>query len=311
MRRNFKKMVVCFTACALLAGGTSAPIYGESSHMHSAKMTKSKTEEERGLFPEVETKDATCKKNHKEKKPNRKPVVDVETSVAEKPVKDHEPQVEKPNWQGCPTWPDWMENLKEFPMPEWIVKPCEKPVVNVETSAVEKPCKKPHSERPCENPKVVETPAAEKPVVGNGTHTKWPNKPVCTPSSENTEVSEENQEQQVSETSEDNQETPRKKLEKSSKKSKTKRKIKKILLRKNKFVTLSLDRATYYKDTTVAVKDSEGDKVKASILKKTKKQIVLKVTGLEKNEKYSVTVDGVKAKGEKTYSSMSKTFTTK
>ena len=72
-----------------------------------------------------------------------------------------------------------------------------------------------------------------------------------------------------------------------------------------------MSNSTYYKNTTVSVTDSDGDKVKATILKKTKGKIKLKVKSLEKNEDYSVTVKGVKAKGENTYSSVSKTFTAK
>ena len=63
-----------------------------------------------------------------------------------------------------------------------------------------------------------------------------------------------------------------------------------------------------YKDIAVTVKDKDGNELAATIIKKTKSQIKIKVDGLKKGEKYSYTVSGIKLKKEKNFGSVSGTF---
>lgn len=78
-----------------------------------------------------------------------------------------------------------------------------------------------------------------------------------------------------------------------------------------KFVILKTNGAAYYKDATVIVKDANGKELPAKIVKKAKGNIKVQITGLKKGQTYTVTVNGVKTKKEKNYSSISKTFKVK
>ena len=136
-----------------------------------------------------------------------------------------------------------------------------------------------------------------------------PEKPECTQTPENVteEGSEivETTENQLDVDSADIEETVKPSKEKANK---SKKKILKATVGKNKKVTFAMNNVTY-KDAEVTVTDSDGDEVKATIVKKTKNKLTLRIKSMKKDEKYTVTVDGVKAKGEKKYSSVSKTFT--
>ena len=72
-----------------------------------------------------------------------------------------------------------------------------------------------------------------------------------------------------------------------------------------------MNNVTYSKDMEINVTDSDGEEVKATVVKKTRKKLMLKIKGISKDEKYTVTVEGVKTKGEDEFSAVSKTFTLK
>ena len=76
-------------------------------------------------------------------------------------------------------------------------------------------------------------------------------------------------------------------------------------------VTIKMSAATFYKEATVEVTDTEGEELDATIVKKTRNAIKVKVEGLEKGEKYKVTINGVKTKKEKNYSTVTKTVKAK
>lgn len=78
-----------------------------------------------------------------------------------------------------------------------------------------------------------------------------------------------------------------------------------------KFVTLKMKSKAYYKDATVTIRDADGNVYDAKIVKKSKGNIKVRVAGLKTGKKYTVTVTGVKTKKEKSYSSITKTFTAK
>ena len=67
--------------------------------------------------------------------------------------------------------------------------------------------------------------------------------------------------------------------------------------------------AVQYTDATVTVKDSAGKECAAKIVKKAKGNIKVQITGLEKGKTYTITINGVKAKKEKNYGSITKTIT--
>lgn len=85
----------------------------------------------------------------------------------------------------------------------------------------------------------------------------------------------------------------------------------KVTVAKKKFVTIKMKSKAYYRDATVTVKDADGKKYEAKIVKKSKGNIKIQVKGLEKGKKYTITITGVKTKKEKNYSSVTKTFTVK
>ena len=92
---------------------------------------------------------------------------------------------------------------------------------------------------------------------------------------------------------------------------KTACKASKVTVAKKKFITIKVKGNVYYKDATVTVVDEDGNNLEAKIVKKAKGNIKVQVKGLEKGKKYTVTITGVKAKKEKNYSSITKTFVVK
>ena len=84
---------------------------------------------------------------------------------------------------------------------------------------------------------------------------------------------------------------------------KTQCKVGKTSVQAEKFVILKMKSAAYYKDATVSVKDSDGAVCDAKIVKKAKGNI--------KVQSYTITVNGVKTKKEKSYSSITRTITVK
>lgn len=85
----------------------------------------------------------------------------------------------------------------------------------------------------------------------------------------------------------------------------------KVSMAKKNVIILHTKSAAYYKDAAVEVKDADGNILSATIIKKAKGNIKIKVDGLEKGKKYTVTVNGVKTKKENNFSSITKTFTAK
>ena len=88
-------------------------------------------------------------------------------------------------------------------------------------------------------------------------------------------------------------------------------KIKKITVKDENTIVIKCKNKVTWKDAAVEVTDGEDNTVEAEITKKTKKKIKLTVSGLEKNEKYTVTVTGIKTKNEKKYGFVTTTFSTK
>lgn len=66
-----------------------------------------------------------------------------------------------------------------------------------------------------------------------------------------------------------------------------------------------------YKDATVSVKDEAGNECEAKIVKKSKGNIKVQITGMKKGVKYTITINGVKTKSEKNYGSITRTVTGK
>ena len=66
-----------------------------------------------------------------------------------------------------------------------------------------------------------------------------------------------------------------------------------------------------YKELAVCVTDSENNELPAAIVKKTKSQIKVKVEGLQRGKRYTISVNGVKLKKEKNFGSVVRTFTAK
>lgn len=92
---------------------------------------------------------------------------------------------------------------------------------------------------------------------------------------------------------------------------KTASSVEKVSMTKKNVIILHTKSAAYYKDATVEVKDADGNILSAAIIKKAKGNIKIKVDGLEKGKKYTVTVNGVKTKKENNFSSITKIFTAK
>lgn len=92
---------------------------------------------------------------------------------------------------------------------------------------------------------------------------------------------------------------------------KTRNKVGKTTVEKKKFVVLKMKSAAYYKDATVSVKDAEGKACDAKIVKKAKGNVKVQIAGMKKGGKYTITINGIKTKKEKNYSSITKTITVK
>ena len=92
---------------------------------------------------------------------------------------------------------------------------------------------------------------------------------------------------------------------------KTASSVEKVSMTKKNVIILHTKSAAYYKDATVEVKDADGNILSAAIIKKAKGNIKIKVDGLEKGKKYTVTVNGVKTKKENNFSSITKIFIAK
>ena len=92
---------------------------------------------------------------------------------------------------------------------------------------------------------------------------------------------------------------------------KTKCKVVKVIVGTKNTITLKMKNNTYYKNATVTITNSDKEELETTIVKKARGKIKIKVKGLEKGEKYTVTVNGVKTKSEKNYSSVSKTLKVK
>ncbi len=86
---------------------------------------------------------------------------------------------------------------------------------------------------------------------------------------------------------------------------------KKIKVKDENTIVIKCKNKVAWKNTTVEVTDEEDNTVEAEITKKTKKKIKINVSGLEKGEKYTVTITGVKTKKDKIYGSVTTTFSTK
>lgn len=87
--------------------------------------------------------------------------------------------------------------------------------------------------------------------------------------------------------------------------------VEKSKVRRVKFVTVKFNGVVQYKDAVVTVTDADGNALTASIIKKAKGNIKVKVTGLVKGNKYTITITGIKTKKEKNFSSITKTFVAK
>lgn len=92
---------------------------------------------------------------------------------------------------------------------------------------------------------------------------------------------------------------------------KTQAKVGKTDVKSRKFVILKMKSATYYKNATVVVTDSEGNDCDAKIVSKSKGNIKVRISGMKKGCAYTITVNGVKTQKEKNYSSITRTVTVK
>lgn len=92
---------------------------------------------------------------------------------------------------------------------------------------------------------------------------------------------------------------------------KTASKVGQVSVQNKKFVILKMKSATYYKDATVTVVDSKNTPCVAKIVKKSRGNIKVQITGMKKGEKYSITINGVRTQKEKNYGSITKTVTVK
>lgn len=92
---------------------------------------------------------------------------------------------------------------------------------------------------------------------------------------------------------------------------KTKSKVEKAAVEDKGFVVLKVQGTVDYKDATVSVKDEAGNECEAKIVKKSKGNIKVQITGMKKGVKYTITINGIKTKSEKNYGSITKTVTGK
>lgn len=92
---------------------------------------------------------------------------------------------------------------------------------------------------------------------------------------------------------------------------KTKCKVGSASVQGKKFVILKMKSAASYKDAAVSVKDFDGNECEAKIVKKAKGNIKIQISGMKKGSTYTIIVNGVKTKKEKSYGSVTKTITIK
>lgn len=92
---------------------------------------------------------------------------------------------------------------------------------------------------------------------------------------------------------------------------KTKCKVDSAAVQGKNFVVLKMKSAVSYKDATVLVTDSNGQECEAKIVKKARGNIKIQISGMKKGSTYTIVVNGVKIKKEKSYSSITKTITVK
>ena len=78
---------------------------------------------------------------------------------------------------------------------------------------------------------------------------------------------------------------------------------------KKKLVSIKFRKKVYYdKEVTVVVTDADGNILQSVLKAKNKKKILVKVIGMKKGVKYTVTITGIKVKKSAAFGSMSYTF---
>lgn len=92
---------------------------------------------------------------------------------------------------------------------------------------------------------------------------------------------------------------------------KTKCKVGSAAVKGKNFVILKMKSAASYKDAVVTVTDANGNECEAKIVKKAKGNIKIQINGMKKGSTYTIVVNGVKTKKEKSYGSVTKTITVK
>ena len=85
--------------------------------------------------------------------------------------------------------------------------------------------------------------------------------------------------------------------------------IKKTEYEGNGYVEVEFKKNVQYKNAKVSVKDASGKSYKVSKIEKDNDEVEVRVKGLKKGVKYTVTVSGVRAEGASGYGSASKSFT--
>ena len=79
--------------------------------------------------------------------------------------------------------------------------------------------------------------------------------------------------------------------------------------RRDKELEIEFKTNVQYKNLKVTVKDASGKSYKVSKIEKDSDEVEVRVKGLKKGVKYTVTVSGVRAEGASGYGSASKSFT--
>ena len=94
-------------------------------------------------------------------------------------------------------------------------------------------------------------------------------------------------------------------------KVKAKKIAKKVTVKAKNTIIVKCKGKVQTKDVTVQVTDSNNQVYEAKMTGESKGNIKIKVSGLKKGQKYTVTVTGIKTKKEANYASISTTFVTK
>lgn len=92
---------------------------------------------------------------------------------------------------------------------------------------------------------------------------------------------------------------------------KAKKITKKIKAKKNTKIVVQCKGTVKLKDATVTVTDEDNNDYASAVVSKSKGNIKVRVAGLKKKEKYTVIIDGVKAKKEANYAAVTSSFATK